>query len=89
MLVVGCAQGLLELVLKGDYALELPEKPCKCARGKATGNRGDRTQTGVSEAYPPVKRRSLPLPPPLRQRRREGVLLIYRARGLRVACPRL
>ena len=27
LLVVGCAQGLLELVLKGDYALELPEKP--------------------------------------------------------------
>ena len=48
LLVVGCAQGLLELVLKGDYALELPEKPCKCARGKATGNRGDRIQTGVS-----------------------------------------
>ena len=82
---------MLRIPLPEDdgFALALPE----VARATPTDNfallapRGRQSTDGgersVTPGQPP------PSPCPLPRDAREGVLLIYRDRGLRVACPRL
>ena len=64
-----------------DGPLALPEDN-QAPRGRQSTDGGERSVTPGHVPHPPPT-------PSLRRRRREGVLLIDRARGLRVACPRL